>query len=50
MPVARGRKKKETGDGNAGGETTATRCAEGDADSDDAAMPDLQENFDVSRQ
>ncbi|KAL5104198.1 Lebercilin [Taenia crassiceps] len=46
VPVARGRKKKETGDRDAGGQTTTTHDVEDDADSDDADMPDLQDNLD----
>ncbi|CDS43312.1 Lebercilin [Echinococcus multilocularis] len=45
VPAARGRKKKGNGDGDAGEQTTTIRGVEDDADSDDAAMPDLQENF-----
>uniref|UniRef100_A0A0R3W6C9 Excision repair cross-complementation group 5 n=1 Tax=Taenia asiatica TaxID=60517 RepID=A0A0R3W6C9_TAEAS len=46
VPVARGRKKKDTKDEDAGGQTATIRGVEGDVDSDDAAIPDLQENFD----
>ncbi|VDM36223.1 unnamed protein product [Hydatigera taeniaeformis] len=48
VPMARGRKKKATGDEDAGKQATTVCDNEEDADSDDAAMPDLQENFGVS--
>ncbi|KAL5971830.1 Mucolipin-3, partial [Taenia solium] len=47
VPVARGRKKKDTKDEDADGQITTIRGIEGDVDSDDAAIPDLQENFDM---